>query len=186
MLEMPVSMHALRIIRKKGGIDNYLLNTDPQQVRSKFGELLRSHIEKKKADPSWPVPYIPGTRKSWKSLKSKEEYKSTVIWRPLELRNKDLSMDMFNRYDPNPPRRPDFFKEKDHREKLAQAEVSKPTMREKKFDYLSGNLLKDITDGISKQLEMDAISEQRGDKLKDVKARENKFIKRFKTKTTGK
>ncbi|OMJ90225.1 hypothetical protein SteCoe_7423 [Stentor coeruleus] len=186
MLELPVTIEALRVIRKKGGVDNYLLNTEPQQVRSKFGDLLRSYIEKKKEDPSWPVPYIPGTRKARKTLRSKEEYKNTVIWRPLELRNKDMSMEMFNRYDPNAPIRPDYFKEKNIKEKLAQSEISKTTMKEKKFEYLSGNLLKDITDGISKQLELDAISNNREDKLKDPKSRENKFLKRFKAKTSGK
>ena len=54
-------MKARRCIIKKGGLDNYLLETKPEQIDSKFGLYLRDLMIKKKKDPSFSVPYIPGT-----------------------------------------------------------------------------------------------------------------------------
>ena len=44
-------MKALRCIRKKGSLDNYILKTPIKDMRSKFGETLREHMLKKLENP---------------------------------------------------------------------------------------------------------------------------------------
>ena len=53
-------MKARKCIIKAGSLDNYLLNTKPSDIDSKFGLYLRELIQKKKADPEFAVPYIKG------------------------------------------------------------------------------------------------------------------------------
>ena len=103
-------MKALKCIRKKGSLDNYLLNTEPRDVRSTFGSLLRSYIEKKQADPNFVVPYIPKTRKFWKPKREKDQHMYSVIWKPPETRYKDHTEYEFNRYDENAPPRPEILR----------------------------------------------------------------------------
>lgn len=66
-------MKARKCIIKAGSLDKYLLSTKPQEIDSKFGLLLRNYVMKKKADPTWEVPYIPGTAKLTRS-------RQTTIW----------------------------------------------------------------------------------------------------------
>ena len=54
-----MTIKALRTIRKKGCLDNYLLATSSKDMRSRMGELLKSHVTKKLLDPEYQVPYIP-------------------------------------------------------------------------------------------------------------------------------
>jgi hypothetical protein len=52
-------MRALRTIRKKGCLDNYLLSTSSRDMRSKMGDLLKTHVTNKLLNPEYDVPYIP-------------------------------------------------------------------------------------------------------------------------------
>ena len=45
---------------KAGSFDNYLLTTKPEVIDSRLGLYLRGLILKKRADPTFEVPYIPG------------------------------------------------------------------------------------------------------------------------------
>lgn len=59
-LRVWVSMKARRTIMKRGSFDNYILRTNPKQLDSKFGLLLRSLMKKKEKDPKFKVPLIAG------------------------------------------------------------------------------------------------------------------------------
>lgn len=48
---MWVTTRALKNINKKGGLDEYLLNTKPKQIDSKFGMILRDIIQTKQENP---------------------------------------------------------------------------------------------------------------------------------------
>ena len=65
-----ISMKARRCIMKAGSLDNYLLKTKPENLDSKFGLHLRDLIKKKKKDPNFAVPYIPGTAKLSRTRKT--------------------------------------------------------------------------------------------------------------------
>lgn len=58
---------------KAGSLDNYLLKTNPKNIDSKFGLYLRDLIQKKRRDPDFVVPYIPGTARLQKT-------KKTTVW----------------------------------------------------------------------------------------------------------
>lgn len=58
-IKMWVSTHAMKCIQKKGGLDEYLLETQPKKIGSKFGMFLRNIIENKKKDENYEVPKIP-------------------------------------------------------------------------------------------------------------------------------
>lgn len=64
-----VSMKAKRCIAKKGSLDNYILNTKPHHIDSKFGLYLRSLMIKKQKEPSFQVPYIVGSARQEKTYK---------------------------------------------------------------------------------------------------------------------
>ena len=96
-------MKALRCIRKAGGLDPYLLSTNSEQIRSQFGELLKSYIQKKKEDPLWKVPYIPRSWTKPKRWNDNKEMMNAVIWKPAELKDHDWTKDMFDPFDPNAP-----------------------------------------------------------------------------------
>ncbi len=64
---MFVTAKALKTITKKGGLDEYLLNTTPKQIDSKFGMYLRNIITTKQEDPEAVVPFIPMQKKVKKS-----------------------------------------------------------------------------------------------------------------------
>ena len=57
---MWVSMKARKCIMKAGSFDNYLLTTKPATIDSRMGLHLRNQILKKKANPDFVIPYIPG------------------------------------------------------------------------------------------------------------------------------
>lgn len=50
-----VSTHALRCIRKLGGLDNYILLTYPKNLKSQYGEYLRKMMLAKLNDPAMDV-----------------------------------------------------------------------------------------------------------------------------------
>lgn len=59
---MWVSMKARKCIMKAGSLDNYLLNTKPQKIDSKFGLYLREQIKLKQKNPAnYLYVYVPGT-----------------------------------------------------------------------------------------------------------------------------
>lgn len=58
-IKLTVSMKALRTIRKKGSLDNYLLSFSSTQLRSRMGDTLKEAIIKKLRDPTMRIPYIP-------------------------------------------------------------------------------------------------------------------------------
>lgn len=57
-LKIPMTNHALRQMRLKGGIDNYILLTDPKHLDSIYGEYLRRLMISKLKDPNYRLPYI--------------------------------------------------------------------------------------------------------------------------------
>lgn len=68
-----ISMKARRCIMKAGSLDNYLLNTNPNDIDSKFGLYLRGLIKSKIKNPEMEIGYIPGTAKLPRNRK-------TTIW----------------------------------------------------------------------------------------------------------
>ncbi len=66
-------MKARRCIMKAGSLDNYILKTKPRDIDSKFGLYLRELMTKKKKDPDFHVPYIPGTA-------TLPRTKKTTVW----------------------------------------------------------------------------------------------------------
>ena len=58
---MSVTVKALKTIRKKGSLDNYLLSFSSVQMRSQLGDKLKELIVKKLKDPTMKVPYVPKT-----------------------------------------------------------------------------------------------------------------------------
>ena len=56
-----ISTKARKCIMKAGSLDKYLLRTKTSDIDSKFGLYLRNMIHKKQKDPSFVLPYIPGT-----------------------------------------------------------------------------------------------------------------------------
>jgi len=58
-----VSTTARKCIIKAGSLDNYLLNTKPEKIDSKWGLHVRDLIKKKMEDPAFEVPYIQGSAK---------------------------------------------------------------------------------------------------------------------------
>jgi hypothetical protein len=129
--DISVSMKALKCIRKKGSLDKYLLETDTREIRSKFGELLQSHIKKKLENPDWVPNYIPGTRRAWKSTREADKKRFDVIWKPPETRYKDHTEYEFNRYDPNAPPRPEPLK-KDY---VPEKRKPEPEEEEEELNY---------------------------------------------------
>ena len=74
--KLNISMKARKCIIKAGSLDNYLINTKPEDIDSKFGLYLRELISKKKTDPEFAVPYIKGQAKLPRSRKTSVwEYK---------------------------------------------------------------------------------------------------------------
>ena len=55
-----VSMRAWRTIMKRGSFDNYILNTSPKYLDSRFGVYLRNLMVQRQKNPSFKVPVIPG------------------------------------------------------------------------------------------------------------------------------
>lgn len=86
---------------KAGSLDNYLLRTKPKDIDSKFGLYLRGLIEKKKKDPEFEVPYIPGTATVPRTRVTKvwELKRVPSIYIPLQVR---LTEDM-SKYYIKPP-----------------------------------------------------------------------------------
>ena len=74
-----ISMKARKCIMKAGSFDNYILNTDPRKIHSKFGLHLRDLMKQKLRDPeNFKLGYIPGTSTGKRSRKTKLwEYKNT-------------------------------------------------------------------------------------------------------------
>lgn len=73
---------------KAGSFDKYLLNTKPADIDSKWGLQIRELIINKQKDPSFEVPYIPGTARLPKTKKTSVwEYKQIpAIYMPLNVR----------------------------------------------------------------------------------------------------
>lgn len=73
---------------KAGSFDKYLLQTHPRDIDSKWGLYIRDLIIKKQANPSFEVPYIPGTARLPKTKKTSIwEYKQVpAIYMPLHVR----------------------------------------------------------------------------------------------------
>ena len=111
-LEISVSTKAMKTIKKKGSFDNYILQTDPRDMRSQLGMLLKEYMQNKQADPDWEVPYIPHTRRARVPKRVKDQKAYEAVWIPPEIRHTDLTHLHFDRYDPNAPLRPDY--EGDH------------------------------------------------------------------------
>ena len=87
-LRIEVSMKANRCILKKGGIDQYLLETKPSQIDSKFGLLLRDRLIEVQKDPASIRKYIPGTATVPKTRKKQywEYHNKCSIFVPVNVR----------------------------------------------------------------------------------------------------
>ena len=56
--KLNVSTKALKTILKKGGFDNYILQTKPEKMNSKYGMYLRGLMQRKLKDPEWDVGHV--------------------------------------------------------------------------------------------------------------------------------
>ena len=57
-----ISMKARKCIMKSGSLDNYLLNTKPKDIGSKFGLYIRELLIQKQKNPlTFKLNYIPGS-----------------------------------------------------------------------------------------------------------------------------
>ena len=72
-----ISMKTRKCIMKAGSLDNYILNTAPRFLDSKFGLFLKELIKSKKQSPeTFKMPYVPGTAITSRTKKTKVwEYK---------------------------------------------------------------------------------------------------------------
>ena len=60
-LRVWISMKARKCIMKAGSFDNYILNTKPHRIDSRFGLYVRGLMMQKKRNPDeFELPYIPG------------------------------------------------------------------------------------------------------------------------------
>ena len=60
-LRVWISMKARKCIMKQGSFDNYILNTRPKQIDSRFGIYIRDLMKQKLRNPEeFVLPYIPG------------------------------------------------------------------------------------------------------------------------------
>lgn len=112
---------------KKGSFDNYILLTKASQLDSKFGIYLKTLMQQKKANPSFKVPYIPGTAILPKTKKSQywEYHKVPSIYVPLHVR---VTQDLTKYYikSPNEMTRAELGElEKELREIEEEAEEEK-------------------------------------------------------------
>lgn len=166
-------MKALKCIRKAGGLDSYLLSTSNQQIRSQFGELLKSYIQKKKEDPLWKVPYIPRTWTKPKRWNDNKELMSSVIWKPAELKDQDWTKDMFDPFDPTAP--PPVYDGENVSVDVAadsyeNADVSSPTINKLRRQYDDDN--KDTLNSLidtARQIGIDDEAEPDSDKKQKQK-----------------
>lgn len=68
-----ISTKARKCIMKAGSLDNYLLNTKPERIGSKFGLHLRGLIKEKLKNPEgFKLDYIPGTSRCKRTRKTKQ------------------------------------------------------------------------------------------------------------------
>jgi ribosomal protein L28 len=66
-----ISMKARKCIMKAGSLDNYLLNTKPKDISSKFGLYIRELLIQKQKNPeTFKLNYIPGTSQASKTRKT--------------------------------------------------------------------------------------------------------------------
>ena len=108
-LRVWVSMHARRCIMKRGSFDNYLLNTKPKQIDSRFGLYIRGLMKDKMQNPeTFVMPIIPGQAAVRKRFSSRWwSYRSrTPIYMPAHIKaNEDMSKyyiktpDQMSRYE---------------------------------------------------------------------------------------
>jgi len=84
-------MKARKCIMKAGSLDNYLLRTKPEDIDSKFGLHLRELIRKKRRDPEFVVPYIPGTARLSKTKKTSvwEYHQMSPVYMPAKAKIAD-------------------------------------------------------------------------------------------------
>jgi ribosomal protein L28 len=83
-----ISMKARRCIMKAGSLDNYLLTTKPDIIGSRMGIHLRNLIIRKKKDPLFKIPYIPGSATASRTRKTKGwEYRAMPsVYMPANVR----------------------------------------------------------------------------------------------------
>ena len=90
-----ISTKARKCIMKAGSLDNYLLNTKPERIGSKFGLHLRSLIQEKRKNPEcFKLDYIPGTSPAKRTRKTKawEYRRMPAVYVPAHIRaTTDLS-----------------------------------------------------------------------------------------------
>lgn len=68
-----ISMKTRKCIMKAGSFDNYILNTQPKKMDSKFGLFLRQQMLLKQKNPlTYLDVYIPGTAPQNKTRKTKK------------------------------------------------------------------------------------------------------------------
>jgi hypothetical protein len=70
-ITISVSSKARRTIDKKGSLDSYITTTEPRDLRSRMGEILREHMVKRQEDPEYNVPYIPHSKKVYPNKRRK-------------------------------------------------------------------------------------------------------------------
>jgi len=83
-----ISMKARKCIMKCGSFDNYLLNTNPKRIDSRFGLHIRNLIIQKRKNPDFVIPYISGQASLPKTKVTKSwEYRNTpAIYMPTNVR----------------------------------------------------------------------------------------------------
>lgn len=164
-MEIEISAKAYKCIKKAGSLDKYLLKTDPQVMRSQYGNTLKSIIQKKIEDPEWQVPYIP---RSWKKPKKRnalrQEWHKNAIYRPPELRNTDYTLDLFNVYDPNAPPRDELLKRQQANADVVEevADLSVSIFKRREDDDNSENLKRTLS--IAQELGINAEEDLNKDK----------------------
>ncbi|CAG9328306.1 unnamed protein product [Blepharisma stoltei] len=180
-LTISVSSTAWKKIKFAGGLDNYILKTDPKLVRSKFGETLKTYLQKKLEDPNWQVPYIKGSRQARKTKLDKDKFQSANMWYPIETRYVDHSEEFFDRYQPNPPPRPEIAD--DDREEVPDAgaqtfDIGPVRQKKKKGESELEKLIKtEMSENLKEQEEDTTVHEKsKTAKIRRVKSKGNKEV----------
>ncbi len=86
--KLDITTKARRCIMKAGSLDNYLLQTKPADIDSKFGLYLRDLIKQKQRNPEFIVPYIKGQADLTRNRKTSVwEYKQVpAMFMPAHIR----------------------------------------------------------------------------------------------------
>ena len=164
-LRVWVSMKARRTIMKRGSFDNYILRTNPKELDSKFGLLLKSLMKKKEKNPQFQVPAIAGQANLPRTRSTKYwEYRNVpAVYMPVTAKQRQVDQTEF------------YFKTPQEMSRYEIAEL------EKEIQELNSAVDEDVTQTEAEVKAMRATPEYRRflEKVKILQKMRHGVIKRY-------